>query len=235
MLLPIILVLAILAASALAYYFYSRSAALPSADAQVPSNTDSNNEGGAVTTPTGDDPIESSSADNGSSDIVPSRTDDTSKATPPDTSRSTSNESTSVKQTDAVTKVRETPGGSRDLFFRMLKIRHPQSPPATDTPKPTTSTKPSVTQTTPSPKPNATQSPPSPTKVSNSGKKGAGYNKVEYAQQLELDWAYNWASNPGGQPGKGVMYVPQLWGAKTDAWDKEATATIEAGATHVLG
>jgi hypothetical protein len=25
------------------------------------------------------------------------------------------------------------------------------------------------------------------------------------------------------------------WGAKTDAWDKEATAAIEAGATHVLG
>jgi hypothetical protein len=94
----------------------------------------------------------------------------------------------------------------------MLKIRQPQTPPATDTPKSTTApAKLSVTQaTSSSTRTTTTQTPPSPTKVSNSGKKGAGYNKAEFAQQLGLDWAYNWASNPGGQPGKGVMYVPQL-------------------------
>lgn len=93
----------------------------------------------------------------------------------------------------------------------MLKIRHLQSPPATDTPKSTAAAKSSNTQnTSSSAKATATQTPPSPTEVSNSGKKGAGYNKAEFAQQLGLDWAYNWASNPGGQPGKGVMYVPQL-------------------------
>lgn len=93
----------------------------------------------------------------------------------------------------------------------MLKTWPPQSPAATDTPKSTDSAKSSLTQnTSSSTKPSATQTPPSPKKVSNSGKKGVGYNKAEFAQQLGLDWAYNWASNPGGQPGNGVMYVPQL-------------------------
>ncbi|GAA5968056.1 hypothetical protein JCM8115_000017 [Rhodotorula mucilaginosa] len=208
-LLPIILVFAILATSALAYYFYSRSATLPSADAQLPSNTDNSSEGGAVTmpdTPTEDGTTESSSATI-SETVTSSPTDDTSEATP--------RKSSSTEQTGTATK----------------------SPPATDIAKSTTApAKSSIAQTTSSStKTTTTQTPPSPTKVSNSGKKGAGYNKAEFAQQLGLDWAYNWASNPGGQPGKGVMYVPQLWGAKTDAWDKEATAAIEAGATHVLG
>lgn len=99
-LLPIILLLAILAVSALAYYFYSRSAVLPSTDAPAASNIDNSSQGGAVTTPdtpTGDATIESSSADG--SETVTSRPT-------VDTSEGTAEKSSSTDQTGAATKVR---------------------------------------------------------------------------------------------------------------------------------
>lgn len=108
---PIILVFAILATSALAYYFYARSATLPSADAQLPSNTDNSNESGAVTTPdtpTGDATTESNSAD--SSETV------TSSPTIDETSETTPKKSFSTEQTGAATKVRDISGSPEVVF-----------------------------------------------------------------------------------------------------------------------
>ncbi|BGP31233.1 hypothetical protein JCM10296v2_002997 [Rhodotorula toruloides] len=88
----------------------------------------------------------------------------------------------------------------------------------------------------------STGSASSPTKAASTNlktcKKGTGYNDVKLTLQLNLCWAYNWASTAGGPLGDGVMYVPMLWG-KTDQytkdWDKNARGAIAAGATHVFG
>ncbi|GAA6055235.1 hypothetical protein NBRC10513_008180 [Rhodotorula toruloides] len=69
-------------------------------------------------------------------------------------------------------------------------------------------------------------------------KKGTGYNDAKLTLQLNLCWAYNWASTAGGSLGDGVMYVPMLWGSSdqyTKDWDKNARAAISVGATHVFG
>ncbi|GAA5831801.1 hypothetical protein JCM5353_006172 [Sporobolomyces roseus] len=66
-------------------------------------------------------------------------------------------------------------------------------------------------------------------------KKGVGYNKASYTQQLDLCWAYNWDSTGSGLA-DGVMYIPMLWGEKKlDGWEAAADTGIKGGATHVLG
>ncbi|GAA5970507.1 hypothetical protein JCM11641_007330 [Rhodosporidiobolus odoratus] len=75
----------------------------------------------------------------------------------------------------------------------------------------------------------------SPTASVKTGKKGVGYNDAKFTTNLDIDWAYNWASSGSGL-NEGVMYVPMLWGRdKVADWEKDAKAGIAAGATHLLG
>ncbi|GAA6012138.1 hypothetical protein JCM10207_005145 [Rhodosporidiobolus poonsookiae] len=68
------------------------------------------------------------------------------------------------------------------------------------------------------------------------GKKGVGYNKVEYTLNLDISWAYSWASTAGGSLNDGVEFVPMLWGEKSlSDWTTNADAALAAGSEHILG
>ncbi|GAA5823584.1 hypothetical protein JCM11251_000687 [Rhodosporidiobolus azoricus] len=83
--------------------------------------------------------------------------------------------------------------------------------------------------------PEQTASSPASDSGTRTGKKGVGYNKVDYANDLEVDWGYSWNAVTGeGTPN--FVFLPMLWGEKLlDGWEEDAKKAIEAGATHVLG
>ncbi|GAA5866450.1 hypothetical protein JCM3774_004688 [Rhodotorula dairenensis] len=206
MLLPVILILAILAACALAYYFYIRKTATPSAPgSQDPLSTSDSVSTDPIETPTAATEATETSTPANESSLSGDRTSESASEPSRSATSGASKSSSSGEQTSVQSKTSDTSTGA--------------------------SAKPTTISATSS----NSQVTASPTKVSNSGKKGAGYNTPEFTEQLGLEWAYNWASAPGGKLGDGVMYVPQLWGKKTDLWEKEATAAIKAGSTHILG
>ncbi|BGP39137.1 hypothetical protein JCM10449v2_003075 [Rhodotorula kratochvilovae] len=95
---------------------------------------------------------------------------------------------------------------------------------------------PSSSSGDPQPSSTSAASSPASTSSSNGCRKGVGYNDAKYTTNLDICWAYNWASTGGDGIRDGAMYVPMLWGTKSlDGWTDNANAAIKAGATHVLG
>ncbi|GAA5986503.1 hypothetical protein JCM10908_003779 [Rhodotorula pacifica] len=230
-LLPVILILAIAAATALAYCFYSRSQLLsasgvqassaPESDTQISVSADAESITAAATA---SDDSSGAEGATGANDAQFSSSSGSSRSASGASAQSTgpNRSGTTGGKVACIPFVARQGMGAHALMLPP----NLQSPPTT----PTATGKPAAIQA------QATQEASNPTKASNGGKKGAGYNKAEYTQQLGLAWAYNWASSPGGTLGNGVMYVPQLWGAKgVGTWEKEAKAAIDAGATHILG
>ncbi|POY73691.1 hypothetical protein BMF94_3228 [Rhodotorula taiwanensis] len=194
---PVLLVLGIVAAAALAYYFYSRSLTIAS-----PNTT---SEPGEL------DPTSATAA---------------AAAAAAESLASTRGTSASKDSHGAGTS--ENAGTARPI--------------TASTPHVTTGSTSSTKETqsdTPSPSTSAgrtTETKTGSTSSRSAGKKGAGYNRADYTLKLKLAWAYNWASTPGGSLEYGVMYIPQLWGAKAvSTWKADAEAAIKAGATHLLG
>jgi len=98
----------------------------------------------------------------------------------------------------------------------------------------------SATPTVPS-QPTSTPTPP-PVTGPGSAKRGLSYNDVGLTKNFkgsnEITWAYNWASQSGGQLPDGITYFPMLWCDDTDhtnTWVNDANAAIAGGSTHLLG
>ncbi|GAA6039787.1 hypothetical protein JCM8097_004221 [Rhodosporidiobolus ruineniae] len=73
------------------------------------------------------------------------------------------------------------------------------------------------------------------TKRAASAKKGAGFNDAALTVNLDLAWAYNWASTSPGGLNAGVEFVPMLWSGNAGNWLTDAQNAIDGGSTHLLG
>lgn len=77
-----------------------------------------------------------------------------------------------------------------------------------------------------------------PSTGSSGSKRGLAYNSATLTNAFtgsSMSWAYNWANNPDGILGKGIEFVPMLWGQKMfGGWDAAAKSAIAAGAKNML-